>query len=938
MSRPSRYAGKQPLQVQSTEINGQNLSDPITSTALSKARAQFNEPVAQLQAIFPEWKEDDLLSLLEEVKGDIETAVARISEGHAEQWGAVKHRKDKKLPHRERERDREGHSTPRGQSNSRGRGRGGRSAGPSRQSKEKSSASLPSRPEQALNTPDEGPSTTNLLPEKVDSTQTATGIDDRPESDVVTNSTIHHTPEPPNLATSTPRHPRESQHATTKKNPAYSGMSWAQIAKPQSKELANNKSQNVPPDADLQPPRALPTSPENQREQATTVESPSWEDEPSVPDPVTTESQLEHGWVDPVPLPAKNVEQLPTETRSPTKVHAEADEQPPSPSFQPQTIVPAEENEDIPPGLTKSAATAPQLNAPPGLATPANFLTEASKPVVNVPTRNAMGTHRPGPRFKGDQAVIMPPHHQSMAAHIIGAKPLPLQFGSLNIAGDEGDTLLAQPILDTKQPDHLNVATNTQVKSPVPSTEVPIPTNPPALANNNTYEQSDQEHRPQVPMDSRDLNRPNDSPVHTQAPPINAALAVAPHGQLLASQTSTITSQHSLAGLTHVPQQSNIQGQPNHSQAQHLGQQAQLTQQQQQYDGPSIGAGGLSTNIGQTALSQAQNQSFLRHSDSPFYAAQSMIHSQDQNFGISNAGTFQGIQSAFNGGQNLTDFGYDGQRANPYDTYNPQSSFAGRNVIRPDEVKGAVAGPAQGLHQSHNASTLGTGQANGIQGQGQYPNMTHLTNPFYYNMNPYNYGNQFYSPAFTSFVNPMYAGSGHHTPPHGSKPGVGSSSNMSGASSTTSYNVNNPGHFHHSSGTFDNEGGSNGPTPYQTSSGLASDFPKGGYSSSQSFLGGIGNPSSARGSVPSTSTPESFKGYGPGANIQSGMISTDKGTPSSQPSRVPGITQGGQQQPQQPFYHGSRFQNTASNNPGFQHGPPQQQQGDGYYSGYQQRW
>jgi len=48
---------------------------------LKTAKKQFNQPLSQLQAIFPEWKEDDLLSVLEEVQGGVELAVARISEG-----------------------------------------------------------------------------------------------------------------------------------------------------------------------------------------------------------------------------------------------------------------------------------------------------------------------------------------------------------------------------------------------------------------------------------------------------------------------------------------------------------------------------------------------------------------------------------------------------------------------------------------------------------------------------------------------------------------------------------------------------------------------------------------------------------------------------------------------------------------------------------------
>ncbi|KAG8830800.1 hypothetical protein FRC17_004220 [Serendipita sp. 399] len=932
MSRPSRYAGKQTSQVQPMETNGQNHPGPITAAALSKARIQFNEPLAQLQAIFPEWKEDDLLSLLEEVKGDVETAVARISEGHAEQWGSVKHKKDKKPPHRERERDRDSHST-RGQSNSRGRGRGGRSAGPSRHPKEKSSINPPSKPEQAFNTFDEGPSTTSSLPDKVDSTQNVTGPDDKLAFDSVVISTIHYTPEPPNPSSTPRNHPRETQAPTSntiKKSPASSGMSWAQIAKPQPKDVAAPKVQGIPSDTEPQSSQSQVTAPEIQREQPTTVENPSWEDEPSPSNPPTVEPYSENGWVDPIPHVEKKVDEPSTEQSSPDELQVETNEPSLSPALQNQSIPRVNDSEvPTPPGASQSSTIAPSVNAPPGLAAPPNLqTTELLKPVIPIATRNTATTHRIGYRFKGDQAVIMPPHQQSIAAHIIGAKPLPLQFGSLNIAGDDSDTLPVSTPLDAIQQETLSSGVNAQV-------DAPIPTNTTTLANK--YEDPTPEQRSQLPVDSRDLNGAVDSPVHTQTASLNQALAIAPHGQHLVSQAA-IASQHSLAGLTHVPQLPNHPAPLNHPQAQHLNQQGQLAQQQQQYDGPSVGAGGLSSNIGQIPLSQTQNQPFLRHSESPFYTSQNMLHSQDQGFGVNNTGAFaQGIQSAFNGGQTLTDFNYDGQRlilrkSNPYDNHNPQSSFSGRAMLRQDEVKGGIASPAQGLHQSHNTSTLGTTQANGVQGQGQYPNMTHLTNPFYYNMNPYSYGNQFYSPAFTSFVNPMYAGSGHHTPPHGSKP----ASNMSGASGAASYGANNPGHFHHSSGGFDNDGVPNGPTQYQTPSGLTNDFSKSSYSSGQSFLGGIGNSSSTRGSGPSASTPESFKAYGSGANIQSGMISTDKGTPASQQGRVQGIMQGGQQ-PQQPFYHGSRFQNTASNNPGFQHGQPQQQS-DTYYSGYPQRW
>jgi hypothetical protein len=81
MSRPSRYGPKPQSQTNTFDKNGPNGTDAAAAVGLNKARAQFNEPIVQLQAIFPDWKEEDLISVLEEVKGDVELAVARISEG-----------------------------------------------------------------------------------------------------------------------------------------------------------------------------------------------------------------------------------------------------------------------------------------------------------------------------------------------------------------------------------------------------------------------------------------------------------------------------------------------------------------------------------------------------------------------------------------------------------------------------------------------------------------------------------------------------------------------------------------------------------------------------------------------------------------------------------------------------------------------------------------
>lgn len=81
MSRPSRHSSKSQSHHYSAETNGPNGTEASATSALSKARARLNEPVVQLQNIFPDWKEEDLISVLEEARGDVEIAVTRISEG-----------------------------------------------------------------------------------------------------------------------------------------------------------------------------------------------------------------------------------------------------------------------------------------------------------------------------------------------------------------------------------------------------------------------------------------------------------------------------------------------------------------------------------------------------------------------------------------------------------------------------------------------------------------------------------------------------------------------------------------------------------------------------------------------------------------------------------------------------------------------------------------
>ncbi|KNC99968.1 uncharacterized protein SPPG_05343 [Spizellomyces punctatus DAOM BR117] len=58
----------------------------------------YAQELQSLKQLFSEWSDADLVATLEEVGGDLDLAIGRISEGHAEQWGEVKKRERKEKP------------------------------------------------------------------------------------------------------------------------------------------------------------------------------------------------------------------------------------------------------------------------------------------------------------------------------------------------------------------------------------------------------------------------------------------------------------------------------------------------------------------------------------------------------------------------------------------------------------------------------------------------------------------------------------------------------------------------------------------------------------------------------------------------------------------------------------------------------------------------
>ncbi|KAI9279375.1 hypothetical protein BY458DRAFT_488013 [Sporodiniella umbellata] len=76
----------------------QSARNKITSEQndLKKLKSKHSAKLPTLKVLFSEWSDDDLLFVLEEANGDLDLAIDRISEGHANQWGEVKTKKSKK--------------------------------------------------------------------------------------------------------------------------------------------------------------------------------------------------------------------------------------------------------------------------------------------------------------------------------------------------------------------------------------------------------------------------------------------------------------------------------------------------------------------------------------------------------------------------------------------------------------------------------------------------------------------------------------------------------------------------------------------------------------------------------------------------------------------------------------------------------------------------
>jgi len=410
-----------------------------------------------------------------------------ISTGHVEQWGAVKHKKDKKLPavgrERERERDGQGHHTSlRGASSPRGRGRGGgRGAGPHsggyRQQRDRTTNGSSSAAAPASSTNDSAwPANGQHA-----STHDATAPTDTPNVDAGEDASGTPTANPPedepaptedkHEASIEPSAPSDASKQTPaaapskpRPKPGSTGLSWAQIAKyvqqsiPSPLHLLTNTCRPVikPPPAPVRqtappveptpsaPQENIPETPEPTREEPTTVEAPTWDDEPAPTQPPpasqATPEKSTDGWVDANPSSAKSDVDSWTDLGSIQKSESwKQPTEPPATTTQPQEPAPPSQQETVVTPQIQQP-TPDTFSPPPGLANPALSSPQPPKPSTPSNSRPAFGIHRSSARFKTDQAVIMPSQSPSSVGGYAIAKTLPLQFGSLDLSGDDNES------------------------------------------------------------------------------------------------------------------------------------------------------------------------------------------------------------------------------------------------------------------------------------------------------------------------------------------------------------------------------------------------------------------------------------------------------------------------------------------------------------------
>ncbi|KAG6853852.1 hypothetical protein C0991_000613 [Blastosporella zonata] len=710
----------------------------------SPDNSKYRNQAQQLQELFPNWTNDDLQSLLAEVQGDIQIAATRITEGTVEQWGSVSRKKDKKAPtpaHASKET-----FPPRGDARGARGGRGGRGGsgrggavrgrgGPPRGGAVNGRSPRVDSPNSAQVDGVVAPSTTAkdatdsadasvepVAPEPAshqNGVVPSAGWAEASSSQAATPSVSTSTSWAGASTTSTWGADTEPNGSTPSVNaipskpvstPATSKKSWAQIARPQEKPTPPPAPAPVPapaPPAPVsQPPAPEPEQePQTQTwEEPTTVQAPTWEDEPQ-PKVSTTTTET---WPS-----ASDAEESQVEQAQNHEAEVEASNEPPAEPEKQQ--LPASKSEPAP----LAAAVTPVLAQTAAAATPSPKLT----------ARPATSVHRSSARYKNiDQPVVMPSSFGS------GIEKVGMQFGSLSLGGESVfDSNPSEPEAPAPAPE---VPTQPAAQAPVPSVQdapaPPPPATAPAAMTVGATIFSQQQAQPPVTQQQQQ------QPLHalpasvsqpSQQLPPHVAAAASPIQQYAQQQHQQAQqqAQHHQAqqqpslGSVHLLQQQHAQ-QPQHAPAHnqyaqhglptHMDpSQQQLHSQQQNathsnyFGGRAEGAGGAGGPYFHTPTppsGQAQ--------DSP-YGSFGQLGGQPQHQQASHLGGF--------GAQDYTNYG-DSQRGF-YDSYQ-QGGFSNRSVLGHEDVKGLPGtqqqAPASAGIPSSNPQAA---QPHGLQGAGGAP-------------------------------------------------------------------------------------------------------------------------------------------------------------------------------------------------------------------------
>ncbi|KAJ5674177.1 hypothetical protein N7462_009616 [Penicillium macrosclerotiorum] len=139
---------------------------------IGQMKMKYSDTLPPLKELFSDWKDEDLVFVLEDCNGDLEEAIERISEGNASQWGEVKKktdRKPKEIPSTQPEitttsaRASRGRGGFEGRGRARGdRGRGGRGGRPGPQPTNGARPPAPSTAEPSSTTPATEPVVTKV--------------------------------------------------------------------------------------------------------------------------------------------------------------------------------------------------------------------------------------------------------------------------------------------------------------------------------------------------------------------------------------------------------------------------------------------------------------------------------------------------------------------------------------------------------------------------------------------------------------------------------------------------------------------------------------------------------------------------------------------------------------------------------------------------------